>query len=483
MIRTSVELHSDFCRLVAVDVAASADAVPSGDVRVHAFVTRLSQHPESGGFIDALRRARDEHDLPREAVVTMWGLRAIHQYVRLEAVDDHALETRAIAAVTEEIALLEADGSRATIDLAAGDATLDEAGPRRDVSLTAASAIEIAYRIEPLTSAGFSVVRVITPAMALASIACSRPDSVPGVASMYVAVAPHAAAIAIVRDRMLLVARELPFGHASDEAADEPPFDVRLVSDLRRSQQFFRQTFRATLDTMVMCGDVERLRSLAASIGTALNVPVQTLDALAGIDAAAVPEPASEFRDAVSALRLAIAAGAEPAPFTNLLQTEPATPRRAAHVVPVAATAAAVLVLAIALWFAFLRPMSPRVPVRDSVSRQEPRQSASDTGDGSHGPTAGPPAAALPVEAPPIQPPVSASRLSTPLPRRNIVVNSILYSPSRRLAIINGRIARAGDDVGDVRVVAIERRAVVVDSADGVQHRIELGPATRRAPR
>jgi hypothetical protein len=58
-------------------------------------------------------------------------------------------------------------------------------------------------------------------------------------------------------------------------------------------------------------------------------------------------------------------------------------------------------------------------------------------------------------------------------------VSSILYSPERKLAIINGRIARVGDRVGTSTVFDIQPRAVVMESADGRRWTIQLRDRAR----
>jgi hypothetical protein len=55
-----------------------------------------------------------------------------------------------------------------------------------------------------------------------------------------------------------------------------------------------------------------------------------------------------------------------------------------------------------------------------------------------------------------------------------LVVGSILYSPQRRLAIVNGRIVGVGDRIGSVTVVGIGPREVIVQSADGTTRTLEL---------
>ena len=113
-----------------------------------------------------------------------------------------------------------------------------------------------------------------------------------------------------MRDGLLLFAREMPWGHATTAAAEGESVADRLASELRRSILFFKQTFRAPVEAVVLCGDMRNLRTLTAPLGTAIAIPVHTLDALAGLDAESVPEPADQFRAAVASLRLGISAEA-----------------------------------------------------------------------------------------------------------------------------------------------------------------------------
>ena len=61
-----------------------------------------------------------------------------------------------------------------------------------------------------------------------------------------------------------------------------------------------------------------------------------------------------------------------------------------------------------------------------------------------------------------------------------LVIASILHSPERRLAVVNGRIVRAGDRVGSTTIVEIQPRAVVVESSRGARRLLELRMAQTR---
>ena len=60
-------------------------------------------------------------------------------------------------------------------------------------------------------------------------------------------------------------------------------------------------------------------------------------------------------------------------------------------------------------------------------------------------------------------------------------VRSILYSASRRLAIVNGRIVGIGDSVGDFTVEGIERDAVVFLAPSGGRLRVSVHAASPEA--
>jgi hypothetical protein len=62
----------------------------------------------------------------------------------------------------------------------------------------------------------------------------------------------------------------------------------------------------------------------------------------------------------------------------------------------------------------------------------------------------------------------------------DLAVASILHSPERRLAVVNGRIVRSGDRIGSSTIVDIQPRAVVVESARGGRRRLELRTGQRR---
>jgi hypothetical protein len=74
--------------------------------------------------------------------------------------------------------------------------------------------------------------------------------------------------------------------------------------------------------------------------------------------------------------------------------------------------------------------------------------------------------------------PEPAQAAAAPAVEPDPIVASILYSPGRRLAVIDGRIVRPGDRAGGATVIEILPKAVVLERPDGDRRVVELrGPA------
>lgn len=58
--------------------------------------------------------------------------------------------------------------------------------------------------------------------------------------------------------------------------------------------------------------------------------------------------------------------------------------------------------------------------------------------------------------------PYTARELSAATAPR-FVVNAIIISPERRVAIVNGRRVKVGDSIGNATVIAIEKEKMVLD--------------------
>lgn len=62
------------------------------------------------------------------------------------------------------------------------------------------------------------------------------------------------------------------------------------------------------------------------------------------------------------------------------------------------------------------------------------------------------------------------------VPDADPVVATILYSAARRLAMVDGRIVRVGDRLGDATIVDIVPNAVIIESADRGRRSLTLRP-------
>src|SRR5207253_3163853 len=81
----------------------------------------------------------------------------------------------------------------------------------------------------------------------------------------------------------------------------------RLGSELKRSFLYLKQFWEENVSQVLLCGDMPEIRLLTAPLIERLNIEVETLDSLDGIDTGELPEPADQFAEQVASLRLATA--------------------------------------------------------------------------------------------------------------------------------------------------------------------------------
>jgi MSHA biogenesis protein MshK len=84
-------------------------------------------------------------------------------------------------------------------------------------------------------------------------------------------------------------------------------------------------------------------------------------------------------------------------------------------------------------------------------------------------------------DRPPAQPPraPAAPRPEPPPIPFDAALGTILFSPDRRLAIVNGRIVGIGDDVNGARIVDITPATVLLRDARGRLRILTLGQGTQ----
>jgi hypothetical protein len=178
-----------------------------------------------------------------------------------------------------------------------------------------ASATDPATRVSlaPLLEAGFQIEDVMSPPEALAALARQRPEVRGRDGSAWLAVNRHGVALAIVLDGELVYSREFAWNYRAAETTKQELLQrytlvAHIAPELRHGFDVVRQRRGRTVDAVVTCGDLPDLRSLTMPLIDELDIEVETLDALDGLDVASAL--AERVGDKTPAMRLASAAGA-----------------------------------------------------------------------------------------------------------------------------------------------------------------------------
>lgn len=553
--RIGIELSRLACRIVELD----------GDIpetRVRSFAVLPANGAEMAAKLASLRG--------REVAVVIWGVGSDHRQVIVGEGGYEAMRAEAIASARE--AGVQTEGMAA--DIAPEGAAVEGAG-RRPVMLTLASSAQLTAAVRPLVEAGLRIRSVVTAPAALTSLARTRRAfTAPGSIEVYVALEETETAVALIRDGALLAARDLPWGYLDDDGPKAQPrrrddLALKLADDLTA----FLSTVGAapgSMKQLLVCGGLPELRSMTVPLMERLDVEVETLDSLLGIDAVRLPEADEEFRERAAELRLAWAVAADGLAPINLMR---ARQRSATKTVLARAAVAAGVVAGLVLgwgiqrsdwWKAKLvspvpavRVATPPEPMAQAPSLPKPVVSA-PVEPAPAPPSAPPPAAIAPASAPPaerqvvpapvvaerrptetpqprpvpfgpparasvaveapriIQPPPpvvvapaprtaeSPQALVTPPPaprasegpaarpaRRTAappvqrplpfdgVLGTILFSADRKLAIVDGRIVGAGDQIKGARVVEITANSVLLRDGQGRMRILTLGASGR----
>jgi hypothetical protein len=498
--RVGIELSPAACRIVEVD-DGPASRRQRGETRVRSFAVLPPSGQELRARLESLRR--------RRAAVVVWGSRGEHRQVMVTAGSYEAMRAEAMASLAA--AGLEMSGVWADI---APATPADDRAARRPVVVSMASASDVLEALQPLHQAGIRVRTVTTPAIALSALARIRqPLAVSGAIESYIAFDERVTCIALVRKGVLLAARDLPWGFIDEDYTHgEPRSREDIAARLGDAIGGFVVDIggsRADIGQVCVCGGLTELRSMSASLMERLDVEVEPLDSLFGIDAARLPAPADEFRERSAELRLAWAAAADWPPTINLLRARRRHTSRTwlARAAVVAGTAAG---LGGGWWVAerTLRSAPPArmpstgsarghgpAPVKPPAARATPAPATVNKA-----PAVTPPAVVVnkaPVVAPPpvvvnkapaaTSPPVAvaapARAKQAPPPEAAVpfdaLLGTILYSPDRKLAIIDNQIVGVGDEVKGARVTEITAGAVLLRDAHGKLRRLTLAAAGR----
>ena len=342
MRRTGIDLSSIRCNVVDAESSGRRRRAEPTPFRVHDFAS-IPHLDNVETLTSELTALAARGSFPRRAWVNLWDVRSSHQYLLLPMGSDAELESRARR---HGASVLGMDPREITASMVLGGSR-GEPGhhPKREVSFFAAGSEDIRARLKPIVDAGFLVEGVTTPCGALWSQARLRSPLLPGQVHAHVVLGVSQSALGIFTDASLLYARDLDWGYAATStgttaAQDREALADRLSLELRRSFLYLKQFWEQDVSQVVLCGDMPEIRSLTAPMIERLNIEVETLDTLEGINESALPDG---FAERASTLRLASSIAVAPPPV-NLLPVE-VTARRtneAGRIIVVGGTAAAV---------------------------------------------------------------------------------------------------------------------------------------------
>jgi Tfp pilus assembly PilM family ATPase len=339
--RTGIDLSSIRCNVVDAELSGRRRRGEATAFRVRNFAS-ITHLDNTDTLTTELKALAARGSFPRRAWVNLWDVRSSHQYLLMPSGPESELESRVRRHGASVLGMSDLD---VTVSMSIGG-TRGEPGhhPKREVSFFAAGSDDIRVRLRPIVEAGFVVEGVTTPCGALWSQARLRRASLPGEVHAHVALGVSQSALGIFGDGNLLYARDLDWGYAPP-SAETPPQDRemlagRLAAELRRSFLYLKQYWEPEVSQVLLCGDMPEVRSLTAPLIERLNIEVETLDTLEGIDASSLPEG---FAERASTLRLASSIAVEPPPV-NLLPVEVTASRtsRSGRRIVAAGTAAAV---------------------------------------------------------------------------------------------------------------------------------------------
>ena len=501
--RFGIELSPVDCRIVEIDSGPSGPDAPDTCVR-SMFIAPIG----SGDTRAQLARLKG-----REVAVVAWGLRGDHRQAVVNAGRWEAMRHEAITSLRS--AGIDTHG--VLTDIApAGPQVTNGTRSRRPIVMALASRNDIGGALRPLRAAGIRVKSVVTPGAALGSLARLRRGrgAAPGVEA-YVALEETATCIALIRDHVLVGARELPWGyvHEHEPFGDRVPREkvaARLADEL---VDFFSTAGvePGSIGAICICGALPEIGGMSMLLMQKLELSVEPLDSMFGIDTDSRPDAAGDFCDRSVEMRLAWAAAADWKAPLNLL-------REARHQAIAAVFARAAVVAGVATgvtlgwalkgtpWLQapavvstipssrimaipdILPPIRSVQPVASTLAGSGSNTTVSV---GSAGVTAGMNAAkpvarlAVPRAAPIIrhEPPVFVEPVAvvrrpvSPAPRPVAMerhLGSILFGPDRQVAMIDGQIVEAGDDVQGAMVVEISPTTVTLRDGSGRLHRLSL---------
>lgn len=484
MRRTGIDLSATQCLVVDAERSGRRDSGSDDLIHIHNFASLPGAGADHDLLAAELSALIEREKFPRRAWVNLWGVRNVHEYLLMPLAPIPSLETKARVRAVSNLGV---DAASAVVSMTLGSTRGDPSRPKRELCYFAAVADDVERRLRPVVDAGFVIEGVTTPCGALWSHARVRRPTLPGEVHAHVAIGVTTSSVAIFSDGFMLYGRDLALGFCTAysgglTALDRDELASRLAAELRWSFLFLKQYWEEDVSLILLCGGMPELRSLTAPLIERLNVEVETMDTLDGFDLMSTPEA---FANQAALYRVASAIAVEPPPVNLMPDVRPAHAAPERTRVLVAACGAAVLVLAALLYAMFGGGAPTEESLSDTTatsgSIELPRQITTSPTPASPSPEA--------LTARPATPPRAQGASVPPALRRQApastrgasaarapVVSSILFSPDRRVALVDGRIVSVGDRVGSSIVLDIEPRAVVLASDEGRKERIEITP-------
>ena len=309
--RVCIELSPTTCRIVEVEGGFRRGA-RGGDTCVRAVAALPLTSAHTRPRLAALRG--------RRVAVVAWGVRNHQCQLVVSRAPYERMRAEALSRVRARM------GEVGVVDLRRMLADIAPAGPGDSegmpVVLTVAASDDVRSVLAPLVEAGIRVESVVTPAVALASLARSRRAlGVPEAVEAYVALEETATCVALIRSGALVASREFTWGYLDGRGALRAGEEIagQLADDLGR---LFGTTEPVTERAahVCICGGLPELRTTAVRLMERLNLEVEPLDSLYGIDAERLPEPADRFCERIAALRIAWAVAADVRAPLNLVR-------------------------------------------------------------------------------------------------------------------------------------------------------------------
>ena len=285
-----IEISRSACRIVELDRVAEDD------------VTTIVRSYSQATAADAASLAPFSR---RHAAIVMWGLHGEHRQAIVTSGTYHHMRREAVAAARQ--AGIDTRQMLADISPVSAEKTV-----RRPVVLALARTSDVAGALRTVSSAGVKARSIVTPALALMSLARMRRRlTAPGMAEAYVAFEESGTAITLIRDGALLAARELDWGYQSARGVRSREDAASRLDDAIGAFLGDCGVRPDTVAQICVCGGLPELRNMTLTLMERLDIEVEPLDSLFGIDPNRLPEPTDDFRERAAGLRLAWAAAAD----------------------------------------------------------------------------------------------------------------------------------------------------------------------------